>query len=280
VAFYGGNFMGLPASYRAALLEKAEAFVSQGTVNGIRFSTRPDTISFSSMTTWDRYSVQTVELGVQSMDDAVLLQSRRAHTERDVHRAVEHLKSRGYAVGIQIMPGLPGDTRVSIMETGNKVVALQPDFVRIYPTVVIKDTVLEQWFRSGKYEPLSLNQAVQTTKALFLLFQKHRIPVIRMGLQASDNLMKSGNVVAGPFHPAFGHLVYSAVFLDLADQALKSQQRLSNTVTLMVSPYDVPKMVGQHKENIKRLVRRFDLDDIRVVGHPTVLENTVRVKSP
>jgi len=178
------------------------------------------------------------------------------------------------------MPGLPGDTAASILETGCKVAALRPDFVRIYPTVVVKDTVLESWFLSGRYEPLSLNQAVNTAKELFLLFQNHDIPVIRLGLQTTDSLLEPGNVVAGPFHPAFGHLVYSEVFFDLAVRELTGQKALPKMVTLLVYPDDVPKVVGQNKMNIKRLTKRFNLDAIRVMADSTVPENTVRVRVP
>jgi len=277
VAFYGGNFLAMPASYRKALMDEAQDFIRKGKVNSLRFSTRPDTVTISSLETLEPYSVGTIELGAQSMDNAILCLCQRGHRAEDTCKAVELLKSRGIVVGIQIMPGLPGDTTESILETGSKVASLEPDFVRIYPTVVVKDTVLEKWFLSGRYEPLALHQAVETAKALWLLFKKHNIPVIRMGLQPTDSLLAPGNVVAGPFHPAFGHLVYSEVFFDLAVRELERQQGLSKNVTLLVFPDDVPKVMGQNKANIKRLTKRFNLDTIHVVADVTVPENTVRV---
>jgi histone acetyltransferase (RNA polymerase elongator complex component) len=278
VAFYGGNFLGLPTRESMALLDEAQNFVRQGKVDSLRFSTRPDTVSLSTIGTLDPYSVGTVELGAQSMDDAVLRLSRRGHTAEDTCRAVGLLKSKSLFVGIQIMPGLPGDTRDSILKTGFRVASLKPDFVRIYPTVVVKDTLLESWFLSGLYEPLSLGQAVKMTKELLLLFKKHNIPVVRMGLQATDSLLKPGNIVAGPFHPAFGHLVYSEFFLDLAIRAVEGQERLSKRIGFRVFPEDVPKLVGQNRENIKRLTSRFKLRDICVIADPQIPKNTVRIE--
>jgi histone acetyltransferase (RNA polymerase elongator complex component) len=277
VAFYGGNFLGLPVAYRNALLDKAQDFIYKGSVNSLRCSTRPDTVTISNLETLEPYSLTTVELGAQSMDNAVLCLCRRGHSAEDTCKAVALLKSRKIAVGIQIMPGLPGDTTASMLETGSRVASLEPDFVRIYPTVVVRDTALEKWFLSGRYEPLALHQAVETTKALWLLFKKHDIPVIRMGLQPSDSLLTPGNVVAGPFHPAFGHMVYSEVFFDLLVREFERHETLPKNVTLLVFPGDVPKVIGQYKTNIKRLIKRFRLDTIRVMADVSIPKDTAKM---
>ena len=236
LAFYGGNFLGLTKTYRTALLDEAQALVREGKIDSIRFSTRPDPVSLSHLGALAAYSIGAVELGVQSMDDQVLNLSQRGHRAKDTCRSVQILKSHGVSVGVQIMPGLPGDTQETILETGSQVVALSPDFVRIYPTVVVKGTVLEKWFCSGRYEPLTLDQAVEITKKLLMVFTKDNIPVIRMGLQTTNSLLASGNIVAGPFHPAFGHLVHSAVFLDLAIRQLERKKVLSKRMELRVFP--------------------------------------------
>jgi len=232
VAFYGGNFLGLPESYRQSLLDEAQRFVEKGRVNSIRFSTRPDTITSDAIDALAPYAVRVVEVGAQSMDDTVLSLSRRGHTAVDTRNAVKLLKNRGLWVGLQIMPGLPGDTPESILATGWRVAELKPDFVRIYPTVVVKKTILEKWYNSGRYKPLSLYDATDLTKRLYLVFKDRGISVIRMGLQATESLLKTGAVVAGPFHPAFGHLVHSAVFLDIAIRELERQETVPRKVTL------------------------------------------------
>jgi histone acetyltransferase (RNA polymerase elongator complex component) len=279
VAFYGGNFLGLPTAYRQTLLDVAQGFVENGKASGIRFSTRPDTVTKDTLESLAPYRVRVVEVGAQSMNDAVLSLSQRGHSADDTRNAVERLKTHGLATGVQIMPGLPGDTMDSMLETGRSVAALKPDSVRIYPTVVVKNTVLERWFRSGQFDPLSLTEAVEITKKLYLLFQAQGISVIRMGLQTTGSLQEPGAVVAGPFHPAFGHLVHSSVFLDLAVTALEGQETGSMRISLRVHPHDVPKLKGFRNENIRQLIRQFQLEELQVLPDPALPPNALRVTS-
>ena len=278
-AFYGGNFLGLPTSAREALLDAAQRFVEQGEVESIRFSTRPDTVSHGTLGALAPYAVRAVEVGAQSMDDTVLALSRRGHTGAQTKDAVKRLRAHGFQVGLQIMPGLPGDTPTSILETGHRVAQLQPDFVRIYPTVVVKNTPLAKSYALGRFTPLSLTEAVELTKKLYLLLTGCGIQVIRMGLQPSGSLLVDGHVLAGPFHPAFGHLVHGAVFLDRATQAFKDQPGLSKKVTLKVYPKDLSKLLGLKKENIKHLIKRFGLEELRVMADPAVVRETVQLKN-
>ena len=277
VAFYGGNFLGLSETYRESFLGEAQKFVEKGQVDGIRFSTRPDTISSEALTALGCHAVRVVEVGAQSMDDTVLSVSRRGHTAEDTRKSVRLLEDHGVRIGLQIMPGLPGDTSESILETGRRVAELKPDFVRIYPTVVVKDTVLEKWYGSGRFKPLSLTDAVELTKRLYLLFRARGISVIRMGLQATGSLLEPGAVVAGPFHPAFGHLVHSAIFLDLATRELKMQKTLSRRIALRVRPRDLPKLKGLRNQNMRRLIQQFNLEELQVLPDRAVPKNALRV---
>ncbi len=278
IAFFGGNFLGLETSYMQCILDEAQSFVEKGLVDSIRFSTRPDTVTSKALKAMVSYSVGAVEVGAQSMDNTILGLSRRGHSAEDTARAAILLKDYGMRVGLQIMPGLPGDSPKSILETGRKTAELKPDFVRIYPVVVVKNTVLERWYREGSFEPLSLAEAVDVTKRLYLLFQARSIPVIRMGLQVTESLSQEGAVVAGPFHPAFGHLVLSAVFLDLATKELELQQSLPERVALRVHPHSVPKLRGPGNDNIKQLTERFHLQSLDVLPDPAVPENAIKVK--
>ena len=278
-AFYGGNFLGLPTSARESLLDEAQRFVEKGQVESIRFSTRPDTVTHGALEALAPYAVRAIEVGAQSMDDAVLALSRRGHTAAQTKDAVKRLKAHGRQVGLQIMPGLPGDTPASILETGQRVAELQPDFVRIYPTVVVKNTPLAKWHASGRFMPLSLAEAVELTKKLYVLLTGAGIRVIRMGLQPSGSLLEGGRVLAGPFHPAFGHLVHGAVFLDRAIRAFERQPGLSKRVTLKVYPKDLSRLIGLKKENIKHLVRRFHLEELRVTADPAVPQETVQLEN-
>jgi hypothetical protein len=83
--------------------------------------------------------------------------------------------------------------------------------------------------------------------------------------------------VAGPFHPAFGHMVYSEVFFDLLVREFERHETLPKNVTLLVFPGDVPKVIGQYKTNIKRLIKRFRLDTIRVMADVSIQKDTAKM---
>lgn len=212
IAFYGGTFLGLPLDAVDGLLAAASAFVASGWIQGIRFSTRPETITRQRLEAIRPYPVTTIELGAQSLDDEVLEQSCRGHAAEDTRNAVTRLNRSPVAVGIQLMIGLPGDSDRTALETARETVRLRPDFVRIYPTLVFADTPLAGQYREGRYRPLSLDEAVGRAKTMLVVFLAAGIPVLRMGLQETPALAMPETVVAGPHHPAFGEWVLSACF--------------------------------------------------------------------
>jgi len=209
ISFYGGNFLGLDTALIRELLLLAQDFVDRKQAHSIRFSTRPDTITSDRLNQLASFRIQTIELGIQSMDDNVLRHTRRGHSAEDNRGAFRLLKQYGYTIGAQIMIGLPHQNADSALVTTRQVAALHPDFVRIYPTVVLKGSPLETWYQKGTYEPLTLEAAVDQTKTMYAIFHQKKIPVIRMGLQASKDLQLDKALVAGPYHPAFGHRVHS-----------------------------------------------------------------------
>ena len=196
IAFYGGNFLGLSDSEVRALLEMAQQFVHKGLVNDIRFSTRPDTIDDHRLQRIAGFSVRAIELGVQSLSDEVLSMTRRGHTSSDTIIAVHNLKKKGYKIGLQMMVGLPGDTIRRAWDTARKIVDLAPDYVRIYPTVVLENSLLAKWYRRGEFSPWSLSTCVSLVKELYLLFAQNNIHVIRMGLQAEDGFNNGSTIMA------------------------------------------------------------------------------------
>lgn len=210
-AFYGGTFTAMKRSDQESCLGAVKPFLSEGLLNGIRVSTRPDCISGSVTGFLLKHGVDTVELGAQSMDDHVLVLSKRGHTAADTVRAVKELKRAGLTVGLQFMPGLPGDDVASVMATAEKIIALKPDFVRVYPTLVIKNTALERLFIDGSYRPWSLDEMVALCGKVSLLFKAAGIRIIRMGLQHTAELEDS--VVAGPYHPSFRDIVLREISL-------------------------------------------------------------------
>ncbi|MBI5233041.1 MAG: radical SAM protein [Deltaproteobacteria bacterium] len=209
IAFYGGSFTGLPLELQEEFLGTAYGYVRADRIDSIRISTRPDYINEATPLFLKRFLVKTVELGAESMCDDVLKLSNRGHTALDTIRAAAILKEAGLSTGLQLMPGLPGDTRETIIESAKKAVRLKPDFVRIYPTLVLKDTTLHEMYKRGSYKPWSLSDMVSLCKEVADIYKSASIPIIRMGLQPTRELEKS--LVAGPYHPAFRELVYGQV---------------------------------------------------------------------
>jgi histone acetyltransferase (RNA polymerase elongator complex component) len=278
IAFFGGNFLGLKTEEIKSLLELAAEFVRDGQVDGIRFSTRPDTINERSLEIIKDYPVSTVELGVQSMDDQVLALAGRGHSALDTVRAFEQLKERDFSIGLQMMVGLPGDDETGALTTTQRIADLGPDFVRIYPTLVVANSRLAGWYKSDDYVPLSLEEGVSLVKKIYLKFIKAGIDVIRMGLQASEDLEDGTTVLAGPYHPAFGHLVHCEIFLDMAIAAIESANSLKETLTIFVNPRSISKMRGLNNSNIKRLQSRFKLTSIAVRPDASIPEDSLMIQ--
>ncbi|HIJ58724.1 MAG TPA: radical SAM protein [Deltaproteobacteria bacterium] len=211
VAFYGGTFTGLPKDRMTGLLEAVSPYIRDRFISSIRVSTRPDFIDEERLKILRSFHVSTVELGVQSLDEDVLSMARRGHTAGDVIRAVQTLKRGGFEVGIQLMPGLPGDSEETFRATIEKTIDLDPDMVRVYPALVIKGTGLARMYAEGSYRPLTLEEGVDLCAQGVARLEANGIPVIRIGLMSSPSLLEEGRIVSGPWHPAFGFLVRSAI---------------------------------------------------------------------
>lgn len=278
IAFYGGNFLGLKTDDIMRLLHEAARFVKDGLIDSIRFSTRPDTIDIQRLDVIKQYPVATIELGVQSMDDQVLAAANRGHTALDTEKAVELLKAHKYEIGLQMMVGLPGDDETKSLATGRRMAGLGPDFVRIYPTAVLANSPLAALYRQGEYTPWPLERCVIIVKNLYLMFINNKIPVIRMGLQASGDLAEGSTILAGPYHPAFGHLVHSEIFLDRAAAAIKSEKSNHETITLKVHPRNISKMRGLNNQNIEILKRKFQIKHIRIIPDPALSKDRLVVR--
>ena len=275
VSFYGGNFLGQRPKTIRALLTEAENYVDAGKIDSIRFSTRPDTIRAETLDILESHSVKTVELGVQSMDDAVLSMSRRGHRSMDTETAAGLLKQRGYEIGAQLMTGLPGDSDEKARLTAEKVATLPFDFARIYPTLLFKGSALATWHIRGDYVPSSLDQTVSLVMDMYLSLTEKNIPVIRMGLQAGEGLELGSQILGGPWHPAFGHLVHSKIFLEKASAAIKSAENISDSLSLKVHPASVSKLIGMKKNNMFQLKKRFHLKSIQILPDPSLGQDDV-----
>jgi len=278
IAFFGGNFLGLSQKDVAAFLKEAATLVASGAVDGIRFSTRPDTVTERSLAWIRPFPVKTIEIGAQSMVDRVLDLAGRGHRARDTRVALGLLRKYHYVAGIQLMVGLPGESEADALATGKAVARLAPDFVRIYPTVVVQGSPLAKSYEKGDYHPLSLAAAVSRTKRLYRLFQSAEVPVIRMGLHVSTDPDLTGTVVAGPIHPAFGHLVLSEMFLDHISGELEKHSVAGARLTLVVHPSNLSRMQGQNCENLSVLERKFHLNSAHAVADAGLARDEIRIR--
>lgn len=240
LAFFGGSFTAIGPAAMAGLLGAAVPFLREGLFQGIRISTRPDCIDSEILTFLRSYGVTAIELGAQSMSDQVLLKNRRGHTAADVVRASRLIREAGFSLGLQMMTGLYGASMEDDIRTAERLAALFPDTMRIYPTVVLEQTPLADLYRKGLYKPPSLEETTALCARLLGFFEERGIPVIRMGLHAQESMEAAR--VAGPYHPAFRELCEGRLLRDRLEKALSAFP--PGTYDATVSPKTVSKIRG------------------------------------
>lgn len=277
IAFFGGSFTGIDRGLMTYLLDIAEEYVKDGKATGIRCSTRPDYIDDAVLDILSRYTVNAVELGIQSMSARVLAASRRGHTPDDSMRACRMLAERGYAVGGQMMVGLPLSTQEDESECAEAICRAGCREARIYPTVVFADTELHFMMKRGEYVPLTAEDAVNRTAPLLEIFHKHGVKVLRVGLCESENL-HSSRYAAGPNHPALGELCESAVFYNrITDE--NNCEKLAGNVTVYVPRGAVSKAVGHKRQNSEKIKKIYGLRTLRFKESDELSGYCVRVET-
>lgn len=248
IAFYGGTFTQLPLARQNRYLVSAGRFVDSGRVAGIRLSTRPDALDGKCIARLLAAGVTTVEIGCQSFNPSVLNNSDRGHTAADCISAIQRCLHAGLHVGVQLMPGLPGGDAAEALLSLRRALELKPTFLRIYPTVVIDGTALAELWKTGGFSPWTLDEAVEVCADMLHLCRLADIPVIRIGLQAEAQL--EANLLAGPYHPAFGQLVRSRLWR----RALLSAGSHSRSIS--INPDDLSDALGHRAENREWLTKR------------------------
>lgn len=257
IAFFGGSFTAIERETMVSLLSAAYKYISDGSFSGIRISTRPDAIDEEICSILKSYGVTAVELGAQSLDDRVLSLNKRGHTADDVVRAAKLLKKNGFETGLQMMTGLYGSKDEDSIETARKIIELQPDTVRIYPTVVLENTQLCDLYRSGEYQPQGVEEAAEICAELLEMFENAGIKVIRTGLHSGGDV--EGEFVAGAYHPAFKEICESKIYLRKTLDFIRENKITEGKIEIRVSPKAVSQMTGQKKANIQAL-REFGYD--------------------
>lgn len=267
IAFFGGSFTAIDREYMLELLQAAYPYVKSGQVRGIRISTRPDCIDTEILDILKAYGVMSIELGAQSMDNGVLEANRRGHTAQDVADASGLIQSYGFELGLQMMTGLYTDTQEKAVETAERIIALAPETVRIYPTVVLKNTYLAELYEKRVYTPLNVEKSVELCARLVPMFENADIKVIRLGLHSGKDIKE--NMLAGGFHDSFGELVKSRILVN------KILELPPADYQVFVHPKSLSKLKGNNKRNIYLLMERgynikiitdngLDVDELRI----------------
>ena len=262
-AFYGGTFTGLPSRRQEFLLSLLQPWLDDGMIHAIRVSTHSLYIDAGRLALLKKYRVKTVELGVQSTDPEVLNLSGRETAPGLVAEAAALIRKNNFNLGLQLMPGLPGDTVEKFMRSVDEVLSMKPDFVRLYPTLVIRNTRLHEMYRRGEYRPWDMETTIDALKLAALKFAEAGVPVIRIGLHPEPSLLKG--YVAGPFHPSMRYLVDCRIGLDRMVKILKGQNTLPDQVAFRVPSNEFSIYTGHKKENLGKLKKLFGLDKVSLL---------------
>lgn len=279
VAFFGGSFTGIDRELMIKLLRIAHSYVETGRVSSIRCSTRPDYINSEVLECLKKYGVKVIELGLQSVDETVLLLTKRGHTFDDERAACELILKYGFTLVGQMMIGLPASTLDSELKTADFIIKSGAIGARIYPTVVFRDTELAKMTEKKIYTPLALDEAIQRSAIVMKKFIDSRVDVIRVGLCSSENLTSNDTYLGGPNHPAIGELVeneiyYNTIYQKIIDHGYENNKKVS----VFVSCGSLSKAIGQKKKNKLRLISDFSFDEINFYEDEKLSDYEISVK--
>jgi len=273
IAFYGANFTNIEQHYQKQLLTWANRFIVAGSVASIRISTRADYVSQSIIDMLKLHGVKTVEVGAQSLSDMVLSASGRMHTAHDVSVAIALLKKNELKTSLHLMVGLPSDNKEIFFQSVEKAICMRPDAVRIHPTIVFDGTVLSDLYKQGVYIPLTLETAIKLCKEATSRFLNAGIKVIRIGLQLTESMGGEKAIIAGPYHPSFGSLVYEGLVFDKIDNLLKKNPHDNKQITILCSQKDFAFIT----KNRAKFISIFNLQDIRVAADSSRTRGSVEI---
>ena len=261
VAYFGGSFTSIPQEVQNTLLEPATEAFQQGLIQGIRLSTRPDAIREDRLKELYTSGVRTIELGVQTLEESMLVEAKRGHTVEDVEQACKMIREEGITLGIQLLPGLPGETWTTLVKTAVKAGQLQADLCRIYPVIVIEDTELADRVREGSYVPLTIEQAVTYSAFLKSYLEGKGTQIIRVGLQSTEDFDAGRGIVGGPYAAAFGELVVNYEWRQQIQQTIEEHLEVFGVIHKVILEYPRPftsKIRGLKNRNIEYFRQEYE----------------------
>ena len=254
VGFFGGNFTGIETEAQESLLKIIQPYIRQGKIHAIRLSTRPDYIDEERLTLLKKYGVKTIELGVQSTDDEILSLTNRGYNSQCVEKSSKLIREFGFDLGLQMMIGLPGDTKEKSFQTARKIIELGATQTRIYPTLVIEGTELATQYLKGEYSPLSIEEAIDRTKEIVLLFERNNVTILRVGLHPTEGFISGTDFLAGPFHVSFKELVLTEIWHDLLKDIPFDKEK---ELIIEVPKREINYAIGYQGKNKKFLEERL-----------------------
>lgn len=260
VAFFGGNFTGIDIETQKDYLQEVKPYIDNKIIDSVRISTRPDYISEDKLIFLKRHGVKTIELGAQSFDNEVLAKSGRGHNSETTVEAANLINKHGFDLGLQMMIGLPSDTEEKAINTAETIVSLGAKNTRIYPTLVLHGTQLQNMYDQNLYQALTTQQAVNQAAKIVPIFVDANVEILRIGLHPSTDLQDGSGFVAGPYHPAFGDLVYSKVWENIFEE-LKTE---SKSIIISVPQKQINSAIGHKSVNKISLLKRFN--EVKIIG--------------
>ena len=277
IAFFGGSFTGIDRNLMCDLLSIAQKYIDKGRASSIRLSTRPDYIDDEILDILSKFSVGTIELGLQSMDDEVLQKTKRGHTAKCAENACKMIKERGFSLIGQMMIGLPSSTVEKEIYTAKKICEMGADGARIYPTVVFYQTELCDMMQSGVYIALSNEEAVERTKDALKIFVENDVPCIRVGLQSGENLSDETHVAGGANHSAIGEMAMSALYLDKICEELDKivKEKMPQNINILCAKGEISKIVGQKRKNIEEICQKYAIKRVKVLEKNELLSYNI-----
>lgn len=220
LAFYGGTFTAMPEGDQAACLDLAALALEQGWIHAFRCSTRPDCVTAPVLDRLRAAGCRCVELGVQSFADKALAASLRGYDGATALRACALVKDAGLALGVQLLPGMPGHAPTDFLADVPLALRAGADMLRFYPCLVLEGTALARMWRQGTYSPWPLETTLDLLAQGWLMAQAAHVPVIRMGL-APEAALDSA-VLAGPVDRSLGSRVMGRALLHAVRRAVEA----------------------------------------------------------
>lgn len=263
---YIGSLTGKSIEEQKEILEK---FRETNTKDKIKISIEPQLINKILIKMLKEYNVTGIELEVQSTNGYILKRCGYIHTLDDIKKANKMIKWNRLKVSYQIGIGLPDSTKIDEQNTAKDIAKLRPNLVRIYPMLVVKNTELENEFNEGRYEPLTLNQAIERCKEAIYVFNQKKAKQISIIKQNELNKSEEKEIIAGPYHEEFTQLVADSIWYDSIVDKIKKFNVKVKKVNIEVNPKELPNIYGYEDENAKKLQEFYDVE-IKAEGNPNI----------